>query len=117
MDSLHDTGDIPDRHGLFLAASRKKKIMKGLKKWLPLLIPAIAIVGTISYVAWRTRRIPTPRRRWKRFDNPGTTPLTVTICNRLQGIYAIKEGNEFFGDTAVLKCSYKIEKEEKLFER
>lgn len=92
--------------------------MKGsklLKNLAPILVPVLALASVIGYVAWRTRRIPTPNRKWKRYDHPDAIPLNATACQALQGIYAIEEGKEHFGETAVLKYSYTVEKEETIF--
>ena len=70
---------------------------------------ALALTSFVAYVAYRTRPVPTPRRRWKRFESPDTVPLDAAACLELQGIYTIEEGNELFGDNAILKCSYTVE--------
>ena len=70
----------------------------------------LVVAGVIAYVAYRTRKVPTPKRRWKRFADPGAIPLDDTTCEQLQGIYTITEGKDFFGTTAVLKCSYTVER-------
>lgn len=85
--------------------------MKRNSTWLAVFIPVILLAGAIGYVAYRTRRIPTPRRRWRRFDHPDAKPLNATACQALQGIYTISDGANFFGKTAVLKYSYTVEKE------
>ena len=69
----------------------------------------LAITGLIGYVAYRTRSVPTPRRRWKKYHSPDAVPLDTMTCQQLQGIYKIEKGNEFFGTTAVIKCSYTVE--------
>jgi glycerophosphoryl diester phosphodiesterase len=74
----------------------------------------LALASVIGYVAWRTRRIPTPQRKWRRFDHPAAEPLDASICNALEGIYTIEKGNDHFGETAVLKYSYTVEKGEKI---
>ncbi|MDQ3279254.1 MAG: glycerophosphodiester phosphodiesterase [Bacteroidota bacterium] len=89
--------------------------MKGLRKFAPLLIPLLIVTGFIGYVAYRTRRIATPRRRWKRYDHPDAVPLNATAATALQGIYTLAEGAAFFGEKAVLKCSYTIEAEEVVY--
>ena len=53
--------------------------------------------------------MPTPRRRWKKYDHPDAVPLDSTTCQQLQGIYEIEDGKDFFGETAVVKCSYTVE--------
>ena len=68
----------------------------------------------VSYVAYRTRSVSVPRRRWRRFRRPGTQPLSAAACESLQGLYTIEEGKDFFGETAVLKCSYTIERGQKI---
>lgn len=103
------------RRGLFLATNEKKHSMKGLRKLAPLLVPLLLIGGFIGYVAYRTRRIPTPRRRWKRFDQPEAIPLNATTAMALQGIYRIEQGAEFFGEKAVVKCSYTVEEEDVIY--
>lgn len=80
--------------------------MKWLKRLSPILIPVLALAGTIGYVAWRTRRIPTPNRRWKRFDHADARPVTPAVCEALQGLYGVRAGHHFFGHSAVMKCSY-----------
>lgn len=76
-----------------------------------MLFPLLALAGIIGYVAYRTRRVSTPFRRWKRFESADATALDPSTCQALQGIYVIEEGTDFFGKTAVLKCSYTVEKE------
>lgn len=83
--------------------------MKGFGKLNPILLPLIVLAGIIGYVAYRTRRVPTPRRRWKRFEVPGAVPLNASDCATLQGLYTIAEGYSFFGKTAVVKYSYTVE--------
>jgi glycerophosphoryl diester phosphodiesterase len=89
--------------------------MKRLKQLAPLLIPMVALAGIIGYVAYRTRRIPIPRRRWKRFDHSSATPLTASAIQSLQGIYTTGEAASFFGKTVVVKSSYTVEKEETIY--
>ena len=89
--------------------------MKGFRKWAPLLVPLFALAGFIGYVAYRTRRIPTPRRRWKRFDHPEAVRLNASTATALQGIYTLSEGTDLFGEKAVLKCSYTVEEEEMIY--
>lgn len=66
----------------------------------------LVLSAAIAYVAYRTRAVPTPKRRWKKFDNPDAIPLDQSTCESLQGIYLIEEGGNFFGKKAILKCSY-----------
>lgn len=89
--------------------------MKGLRKYAPLWAPLLLVAGFIGYVAYRTRRIPTPSRRWARFDDPEALPLNATTAMALQGIYNLAEGADFFGEKAVLKCSYTVEEEEVVY--
>lgn len=66
----------------------------------------LAVSAAIAYVAYRTRAVPTPKRRWKKFDDPDAIPLDQTACESLQGIYSVNKGEKFFGSKAILKCSY-----------
>jgi glycerophosphoryl diester phosphodiesterase len=75
----------------------------------------LAVVGAVAYVAYRTRSVPTPRRRWWRFHRPGAKRLTGDACGRLQGLYYVEKGHELFGDIAVVKCSYTVEGRRKIF--
>lgn len=112
---------LPGRrdYALFRSVScsmqQKQLCMKGFRKLAPLLIPLLIVSGLIGYVAYRTRRIPTPRRRWKRFEHSEAVPLNATSAMALQGIYTLTEGSAFFGKKAVLKCSYTIEAEEVVY--
>src|SRR6478672_3617032 len=83
--------------------------MSNHKKTYVLAGVLLAITGFIGYVAYRTRAVPTPRRRWKKYDHPNAVPLDSTTCQQLQGIYEIEDGKDFFGETAVVKCSYTVE--------
>ena len=74
-----------------------------------MILVVVLIAGFVFYVAYRTRKVPTPRRRWWRFHQPGTLPLNAAACKQLQGIYTIEQGKDFFGETAVVKWSYTIE--------
>ena len=49
---------------------------------------------------------PLPDTTWSAFDSAKATPLNSSINSRLEGVYAITNGNGTFGDTAVLKWSY-----------
>ncbi|NTS39573.1 glycerophosphodiester phosphodiesterase [Flavisolibacter sp. BT320] len=89
--------------------------MKALRKYAPLWVPLLVVAGFIGYVAYRTRRIPTPRRRWPRFDDPEAEPLNASTATALQGLYTIAEGAAFFGEKAVIKCSYTVEDEETVY--
>ena len=75
----------------------------------------LTVVSAAAYVAYRTRRVPVPRRRWWRFHRPGAWRLPASVCNALQGIYTVEQGREFFGDTAVVKCTYTVERRRKIF--
>ena len=74
----------------------------------------LAITAVIGYVAYRTRSVPTPRRRWKKFHRSDAMPLDAASCEQLQGIYTIEEGNSFFGKSAVVKCSYTVEADKRV---
>jgi glycerophosphoryl diester phosphodiesterase len=89
--------------------------MSKLKKSQVIAGAFLILTGVIAYVAYRTRAVPTPKRRWKKFDRPDAIPLDVTTCERLQGIYTIEEGQDFLGETAVLKCSYTVEDNKKIY--
>lgn len=89
--------------------------MNSLRKLAPLWVPLLLIAGAVGYVAYRTRRIPTPRRRWARFDDPEALPLNATAATAMQGIYHLTEGADFFGKKAVLKCSYTVEDEKTIY--
>jgi glycerophosphoryl diester phosphodiesterase len=86
--------------------------MNQLKKYGVAVGIVLAITSVVAYVAYRTRAVPTPRRRWKRFDQPDAIPLDAATCQQLQGLYTIDNGNDFFGNTAVVKCSYTVEEGE-----
>lgn len=90
--------------------------MSNYRKTYALAGLVLAFAGIIAYVAYRTRSVPTPRRRWKRFDSKDAIPLDEATCSSLQGIYTLEEGADFFGDTAVLKCSYTVEKEKTIYQ-
>src|SRR5829696_8074572 len=83
--------------------------MSKMKKSQVLAGVLLIITGIVGYVAYRTRAVPTPKRRWKRFDDPDTIPLDAAACSEIQGVYKIEEGNHFFGVSAVIKCSYTVE--------
>lgn len=68
-----------------------------------------AVAGVIAYVAYRTRQVHTPRRRWARFGRRDAKPLTAGDCKQLEGLYSIEGGNDFFGETAAVKYSYTVE--------
>ncbi len=68
----------------------------------------ILILSCFFLVASCTKRFsaPLPDTTWSAFDSAKATPLISSINNRLEGVYAITNGNGTFGDTAVLKWSY-----------
>jgi glycerophosphoryl diester phosphodiesterase len=98
--------------GLFLANTfcNRSKFMAKPKGFYFLAGTLLSIAGAIAYVAYRTRHVRTPRRRWWRFSQPGAKRLAVETCEKIQGIYSIEEGKDFFGDTAVVKYSYTVER-------
>lgn len=49
--------------------------MKSRKSTYVLAGAALVVAGVIAYVAYRTRAVPTPRRRWKRFESKDAIPL------------------------------------------
>lgn len=85
------------------------------RHWQILLSLSVILTGIVSYVAYRTRELSTPKRRWRRFHQPDAMPLDSISCHHLQGIYAIEEGQDFFGQSAVLKWSYTVEKATTLY--
>lgn len=89
--------------------------MGGLKHLGLLLAPVVLVAGAVAYVAYRTRRVPTPRSRWQRFHRPSAEPLDAASCEALQGIYAVKEGADFFGKSVVAKWSYTVEKAKTIY--
>jgi glycerophosphoryl diester phosphodiesterase len=80
------------------------------KKLLPFLLVAL---GAIAYVAYRTRPVHTPHRRWRRFDEG--EPLDAKSCHAIQGIYTIEEAHDFFGENAVMKWTYTVEEKQTLY--
>lgn len=75
-----------------------------VRKVLPFLL---LITGVVAYIAYRTRPVPTPRRKWRRFDEGQV--LDAESCYALQGIYIIEEARDFFGENAVIKWTYTVE--------
>jgi glycerophosphoryl diester phosphodiesterase len=74
------------------------------------MIPVVIIlIGSILYLGYKTKKTPIPHTYWKRFNERGTVPLDAQSCHDLQGVYAIEEGRDKFGETAVMKWSYTIE--------
>ena len=69
----------------------------------------LSVTCIVAYVAYRTRHVNTPRRPWWRFRRRAAKPLPEQVCQQLQGIYAIENGKELFGKTAVIKYSYTVE--------
>jgi glycerophosphoryl diester phosphodiesterase len=51
---------------------------------------------------------PLPNTKWDAFDSAKAVVLKTNINARIEGVYAITNGNGTFGDTAVLKWSYTI---------
>ncbi|HET7896022.1 MAG TPA: hypothetical protein VFL47_00080, partial [Flavisolibacter sp.] len=84
--------------------------MASAKQWLKIFTPILVLAGAAAYVAYRTRRVPAPRSRWRRYFEPDTEPLDVHSCNNLQGLYSIEKGTELFGHDAVVKWSYTVER-------
>jgi glycerophosphoryl diester phosphodiesterase len=71
------------------------------------MLPYILLAGGV--VAWlymKSRYVPEPRRRWKRFMDKAATPMQAMDCEKMQGIYLVREGSEFFGQKAVIRASY-----------
>lgn len=82
---------------------------------LAVLAPLFLLTGALAYVAYRTRAVPKPRSRWRRFFQPDAVPLDALSSDALQGIYTIAEGSDFFGKNAVLKWTYTVEKAETIY--
>ena len=49
---------------------------------------------------------PVPDVTWPLFDSSGTAPLTSMTRQKIEGVYAITEGSDAFGESSVMKCSY-----------
>lgn len=49
--------------------------------------------------------VPLPEVEWDLFHSPDAVPLAGTVHQRMEGVYAVTEGNEIFGDQVVLKWS------------
>ncbi len=49
---------------------------------------------------------PLPDLEWDRFDGPGTSPLGRAPQQAMEGVYAVTEGNDLFGEQVVLKWSH-----------
>lgn len=74
------------------------------------MFPAILLVaGAVLYTLYRTRQVPSPRPRWRRFTAPGTVPLDPHTVQGLEGIYRLDGGGDFFGEKALLRWSYTLE--------
>jgi glycerophosphoryl diester phosphodiesterase len=85
-------------------------IKKQNQRLLKIIVPVFAtLAGVIAYIAFKTKKVPTPIVQWKEFDDPGAVPLDAVFCNGLEGVYRIVDGQDFFGERAVLKCSYTVE--------
>ncbi len=81
-----------------------------------IILPFVGLVaGFILYVVYRTRPVFIPRKRWRRFSRRDAVALDVHTCQQLQGIYKIEEGKDFFGETAVLKWSYTVERRRTIY--
>jgi glycerophosphoryl diester phosphodiesterase len=80
------------------------------RHWQYLLTPAVLLAGAVAYVAYRTRHVPTPRSRWRRFFQRDAVPLEAGLCDALQSIYTVETGSDILGKTVVLKWSYTVEK-------
>lgn len=58
---------------------------------------------------------PLPSTKWNAFDSSKAVALKSTINERMEGVYAITNGNATFGDTAVLKWSYTVNNSDTTF--
>src|SRR5690606_14797733 len=49
---------------------------------------------------------PLPDLKWDRFDDPGASPLARGPQKAMEGVYAITEGKDLFGEQVVLRWSH-----------
>lgn len=64
------------------------------------------IILIISASCRRTFEAPIPNMSWDLFQSPGVQPLSKTSREKMEGVYSFTEGQDFFGDSSVLKWSY-----------
>lgn len=76
---------------------------------------AAVLVGGVAYVAYCTRKVSSPKRRWNRFLHRDARPVEQSTCEHLQGIYTIEDGQAFWGRRAILKWSYTRRKNETFY--
>jgi len=56
-----------------------------------------------------------PNEEWALFDSPNTLPLQKTTRSAMEGVYAVGNGADVFGDQVVLKWSYAVENNDTLY--
>ena len=56
-----------------------------------------------------------PDLTWDLFENPNAQPLSKTTRNSMEGVYAVSDGSDEFGNQVVLKWSYAVENNDTIF--
>ena len=56
-----------------------------------------------------------PDLTWDLFENSNTQPLTHTTRSAMEGMYAVNDGADMFGNNVVLKWSYAVENSDTIF--
>ncbi len=76
-----------------------------------MLIPAIAIILLALFLFLRKLflKAPLPNTMWRLFNRRNAVPLTAMQLQKLEGIYSIEDGKDFFGTTVVLKSTYVVQ--------
>jgi|GEM_PF-4813453 len=64
------------------------------------------VAGVAAYVYYKARHVPIPRRRWRRYRQARTQPMTQADCLAAQGIYVLSDGIPLLGKQAVIRYSY-----------
>jgi len=76
---------------------------------------SFTILPLVFLSCQQNTKVPVPVDDWKLFDSPSAQPLNVSMRNKLEGVYAIEE-NENFGDLAAIKWSYTVRDADTLYQ-
>ncbi|MGZ5190293.1 MAG: glycerophosphodiester phosphodiesterase [Flavisolibacter sp.] len=76
----------------------------------------LLLVTSLLFTACRKNpEVIIPNLTWDLFENPNAQPLGSTTRSAMEGVYAVNEGSDVFGNQVVLKWSYAVENNDTIY--
>jgi glycerophosphoryl diester phosphodiesterase len=81
---------------------------------IPLMIRTYIAFVILLVSCQQNAKVPVPVDHWKLFDSSAATPLTISLRERLEGVYMIEQEDEF-GPLAAFKWSYTVKGKDSVY--